>query len=331
MAELQPLDRRILDILREDGRISNVELARSVGVSEKTVRQRIARLVEHAGLRFRADIEDSGSATQVVFLINTSPGQRLVVADRMAQQRPVDSVRLTTGGYDIVIEASFESDAEALEFFVRDVEAGDGVERALSIHVIKSVRASTGPQTEGTFERFEAAAARLDAPEALLDLACEAASAEMGTNRVFAGMMRSRLDLDRGDPLFNPCVRWRGLSSRYIDAIFQSDRSPIQASRGQHLFVSDARTDPLFAPILDLVLAEGFQSFLSLPIHHNDEYLGHLNLYYNTVVPFDIERVAQGQELADAVGKHLRRILESAKPDGEHERSGQTADPTPNG
>lgn len=326
MAELQPLDRRILDILREDGRISNVELARSVGVSEKTVRQRIARLVEQAGLRFRAEIEDSGSATQVVFLINTSPGQRLLVADRMAQHRAVDSVRLTTGGYDIVIEASFDSDAEALEFFVHDVEAGDGVERALSIHVIKSVRASSGLQSEGTFERFETMAARLEAPEALLDLACEAAGTEMGTNRVFAGMMRARLDPDRGEPLFNPCVRWRGLSSRYIDAIFRSDSSPIQASRGQHLFVSDARTDPLFAPILDLVLAEGFQSFLSLPIHHNDEYLGHLNLYYNNVVPFDIERIAQGQELADAVGKHLRRILENDDSLTRHDNARQTAD-----
>lgn len=326
MAELQPLDRRILDILREDGRISNVELARSVGVSEKTVRQRIARLVDQAGLRFRAEIEDAGSSTQVVFLINTGPGQRLVVADRMAQQPPVDSVRLTTGGYDIVVEASFDSDAEALEFFVRDVEAGDGVERALSIHVIKSVRASSGQHVEGTFERFEAAAARLDAPEALLDLACEAAGAQMGTNRVFAGMMRSRLDPERGEPLFNPCVRWRGLSSRYIDAIFRSDSSPIQASRGQHLFVSDARTDPLFAPILDLVLAEGFQSFLSLPIHHNDEYLGHLNLYYSTVVPFDIERVAQGQELADAVGKHLRRILESGSSPGQVSGPRRTVD-----
>jgi DNA-binding Lrp family transcriptional regulator len=314
MPDLQSVDRRILDILREDGRISNVELARRVGVSEKTVRQRIARLVSQAGLRFRAEIDGPDNATRVLFLINTSPGQRLAVADRMSAQRPVDTVRLTTGGYDIVVEARFDSDAAALEFFVREVEAGDGVERARSIHVIKSVSASASSRADGAFERFGAAAARLDTPEALLDLACEAAGARMGTNRVFAGMMASQLDPDRGEPPFNPCVRWRGLSSRYIDAIFHSDHSPIQASRGQHLFVSDARTDPLFAPILDLVLAEGFRSFLSLPIHHNDEYLGHLNLYYNTVVPFDTERVAQGQELADAVGTHLRRVLGTSTP-----------------
>ena len=313
MVELQALDGRIMEILGEDGRISNVELARRVGVSEKTVRQRIARLVEHSGLRFHAELDDDGRATQVVYLVTTEPGQRLVVADRLARLPNIDSVRLTTGGYDMVIEASFDSDADALEFFVRDIEAGTGVERSTSLHVIKSVRA-TGPAANDRFADFNARASTITTIEGLLDLACDVAGSELGTTRVFAGMAVYPESEIATDPLFSRSLRWRGLSSRYIDAIYRNVRAhslvPTVASRGQHLFVADAETDPLFAQVADLVRAEQFHSFLSLPIRHNEALLGSLNLYYDTVIPFNAERIAQGQELADVVGKHLARLSE---------------------
>jgi len=46
MPELDALDKKIFELLAENGRMSNLELAGHVGVSEKTVRQRIRRLIE---------------------------------------------------------------------------------------------------------------------------------------------------------------------------------------------------------------------------------------------------------------------------------------------
>jgi DNA-binding Lrp family transcriptional regulator len=290
--------------------MSNVELARRVGVSEKTVRLRVARLVEQAGLRFRAELDDDGRATQVVYLVVTGPGKRLEVADRLARLDPVDSVRLTTGAFDIVVEASFDSDAAGLEFYVREVEAGPGVERSTSIHVIKTVRATSAAIAE-RLVGFHESAEEASTVEALLDLACDAASDELGADRVFAGLTDRSSSPDR-DPLFSPSSRWRGLSSRYIDALYRNMRAntlvPTLASRGQHLFIADAQTDPIFAPVANLAEAEGFHSFLTLPIRHEDEHLGSLNLYYDHVIPFSAERVSLGQELADAIGKHLQRV-----------------------
>lgn len=317
MADLQPLDHRMLEVLREDGRISNVDLARKVGVSEKTVRQRIARLVDRSGLRFRAELESAPAGTQVVYLLTAMPGQRLVVADRLARLRPVSSVRLTTGTYDIVVEAAFDSDAVALEFYVHEIETGPGIARSVPVHVIKSVRATSAPETDAPFREFDAAAGALGSVDALLDLACDVAEEEFGTARVFAGLMATDGAADRTAPAPERHLRWRGLSSRYIDAIFRNLRAhtvvPTEASRGQHLFVADARTDPLFAAVADLVTAEGFRSFLSLPIRHGEVPLGALNLYYNTVVPFDAEQVARAQELADAVGNHVARVARDTR------------------
>jgi predicted transcriptional regulator len=45
---LDERDRRIMKLLRHDGRLSYAQIARTVGVSEPTVRKRIDRLV-HAG------------------------------------------------------------------------------------------------------------------------------------------------------------------------------------------------------------------------------------------------------------------------------------------
>jgi DNA-binding Lrp family transcriptional regulator len=311
MTDSRELDGRILDILREDGRISNVDLARKVGVSEKTVRQRITRLITNSGLRFTAELDNDGSATKAVYLVNTEPGQRLIVADRFAHLPNIDSVRLTTGGYDIILEASFDTDGDALEFFVRDIEAGAGVERSTSLHVIKTVRATAAADND-RFAEFNAQASAAVTIEALLDLTCDVAGAELGTGRVFAGMAIDPDSESASNPLFSRSLRWRGLSSRYIDAIHRNVHShtivPTIASRGQHLFVADAETNPLFAQVADLVEAEQFHSFLSLPIRHNETLLGSLNLYYDTVIPFNAERIAQGQELADVVGKHLARL-----------------------
>jgi DNA-binding Lrp family transcriptional regulator len=51
---LDDVDRALVAALGRDGRAPNVELARTLGVSENTARSRIARLVRDHGLRVTA-------------------------------------------------------------------------------------------------------------------------------------------------------------------------------------------------------------------------------------------------------------------------------------
>jgi DNA-binding Lrp family transcriptional regulator len=308
------LDAELLKHLRDDGRVSNVELARRTGVTEKTVRQRIARLVEQHGLRFRAELDKPAAVSRVIYLVRTQAGHRLDEADRLAGLEQVDSVRMTSGYCDIVVEASFGSDTQALEFAARELDAAVGIARANVVQVIEAVRAGQVPSDARLLE-FDHAAAALETVQDVLDLTCDVAGALMGARRVFAGLMTTPESDAASDPLFSHTLRWRGLSSRYIETIYGHIRTgqgvPTGNSRGRHLFVSDARSDPLFSPVAELVRAEGFRSFLSLPIMCDDAHLGNVNIYFDEVIDYDAASVSKAQELADRAGAHLARVLAS--------------------
>ena len=52
---LDDLDRRIMKMLRHDGRLAYAEIARAVGVSKPTVRKRVDRLVQTGAIVIMGD------------------------------------------------------------------------------------------------------------------------------------------------------------------------------------------------------------------------------------------------------------------------------------
>jgi DNA-binding Lrp family transcriptional regulator len=318
--DLDPWDRQIYELLARNGRMSNLDVARQLGISEKTVRQRIRRLVERDGMRIVAAFDRPPAPSRLIMLLHAEPGQRFSLASRLAEMPEVDEVHLTTGAYELIVQASFASDAEALEFYVGQVESGPGVQRAQSAHIIETISPKSATAAEA-FEEFDAKAAELHEVRDLLDLACDAAVAQFGTGRITVSNTEDR-DHDPDAPLYGTNMRWRGLSSRYIETVCTIRRAqsviiPTVIERGQHLFVPDAQNDPLFRQLADLVASEGFRSFLAVPVRCHDTRHGTLNLYFDTVIPYRPELVAQAQQLADALGKHIARALrEQGRPAG---------------
>ena len=311
MPDIDPLDRQIVEQLSRNGRMSNLEVGRLLGVSEKTVRARIRRLMERDGMRIEAVFDRAQAQSRLIVLLHSEPGQRFAVAARLAGLPEVDEVHLTTGAFELIAQASFASESEALEFYVRHIEAGEGIASAKSAHIIETINPRSVPGAEG-FEDFEARAEQVTELRDLLDLTCDYATQYLGTGRIVV----SASELERPDPDTAPyrsTMRWRGVSSRYIemlDTIRRSDSViiPNVIERGQHLFVPDAPTDPLFARMADLVISEGFHTFLAVPVRSDDVRYGTMNLYYDTVIPYRAELVARAQELADLVAKHVGRI-----------------------
>jgi DNA-binding Lrp family transcriptional regulator len=317
MVGLDPLDQRIFEQLSGNGRMSNLEVARQVGVSEKTVRQRIRRLIERDGMRVVAVMQQAPAPSQLIVLVHAETGQRFSVAERLAGQPCVDQVHLTTGAFELIAEASFGSDAEAIEWYVHNVESGPGVRSAQSTHIIETIAQSREPRLDH-FGGFDSMAEELDDVRDLFDLACDVAKLSLGTHRIVVGNT-TRDPSDATAPLFGSGLRWRGLSARYIDALGGVRRSesviiPNVIERGQHVFVADAQTDPLFGAIADLVVSEGFHSFLAVPVRSDNATHGTMNLYYDSIIPYSEHLVAQAQELADLIGKHLSRRTQQAAP-----------------
>jgi len=307
--ELDALGKRIFDLLAENGRTSNLEIAGQVGVSEKTVRQRIKRLIERDGMRIVAIRRIDVAPSRLVVLVRAEPGQRFVVADRLASLPEVDEVHLTTGAYELIVLASFDSDSDALEFYVRNFEQGPGIEESSLTHVIETIN----PRASGSsahFEQFEKQASAAESITELLDLTCDAATTILGADRVHVATGQYWL----GDPAIassSASLRWRGLSSRYVEEIFNRREDsviiPNVIQRNQHLFVADAQTDPLFQSVADLVALEGYHSWLTVPVRDGDTRRGTVTMYWNTIITYRENLVVQAQELADILGIHLAR------------------------
>jgi len=114
------LDRKIISILREDGRASNAAIARKVGVSEGTVRRRLKNLVQEEYIQVVAlpDAAKMGNSSQALLGVQVAPDKVDIVADAIKSLPEVAWVAVTTGSYDIFAWATLPS-AEALGIFLR--------------------------------------------------------------------------------------------------------------------------------------------------------------------------------------------------------------------
>lgn len=103
---LDDVDRRILNILVDHGRISVNELASRAGISRATAYTRYDRLVADGVVsRFRADVDPHAIGLDVaaMILINVEQGSWPVTRDKVSRLPGVEYVAVTSGGFDFVL------------------------------------------------------------------------------------------------------------------------------------------------------------------------------------------------------------------------------------
>ncbi|MCD2168977.1 Lrp/AsnC family transcriptional regulator [Microbacterium sp. JC 701] len=101
------LDRRLVELLVEDGRRAYTEMAAIVGVSEATVRTRVSRLTSSGILRIVALCNPLTLGHQSVRLMLSVQGLRpRQVARSLASNPMIGHVSLTSGAHDIYLEAT---------------------------------------------------------------------------------------------------------------------------------------------------------------------------------------------------------------------------------
>jgi Lrp/AsnC family transcriptional regulator for asnA, asnC and gidA len=162
---LDDLDRRIMKLLRHDGRLSYAQIARTVGVSEPTVRKRVDRLVNGGAIITAARINPA----PIGFPIDAMIGVRVVrgrvkeVGRTLAAMENVAYVAFLAGSFDIMIEA-FLPDTEGLfKFLNEDLEKIDGISGTETWHVLRTEKFFYN--WEGEDVGLEAAAEALTRPD----------------------------------------------------------------------------------------------------------------------------------------------------------------------
>ena len=134
-------------ILQEDGRAPHVELARRLGVSEGTVRRRLAKLLKGGVIRVVAVAEPErlGYHTSAFIGLQVDPAQVEEVATKLAALAETEQVAITTGRYDIFIGVNLESAAALAAFLHRKIGTVEGVRRTETFISLGTRKRAPGP------------------------------------------------------------------------------------------------------------------------------------------------------------------------------------------
>lgn len=140
--EIDQVDHKIISLLQQDGRMSNSEIARKLGVAEGTVRHRIERLLNEGLIKITAvpDPAKLGFDISVIIGVQAELDKIDQVCRHLAALKEVRSVAHTTGAYNVVLEALFPSHNELLTFLTRGLTGVPGLVRTETLHVIRYVR-----------------------------------------------------------------------------------------------------------------------------------------------------------------------------------------------
>jgi Lrp/AsnC family transcriptional regulator for asnA, asnC and gidA len=136
------IDREIIRLLQRDGRTSNTEIGRALGLTETTIRKRIGRLVGDGLVNIVAVPTPAavGMTTSAIIGISVQLDSLHEVSDRLVACREVRYVGLSTGRYDVIVEAFFDDHEHLLEFIATTLGGLEGVtsvETSLILKVAK--------------------------------------------------------------------------------------------------------------------------------------------------------------------------------------------------
>lgn len=132
-------DRRIIECLKENGRMSNADIARRLGLGEATVRRRLQRMQSDGLLRVVpiVDPELAGMTTSLFIGVQIEGGRHTDVADAIATLPEVRYVAITTGSFDLLVEAFAAHHQHMAELCIDAIGRIPGVVRTETMTVLR--------------------------------------------------------------------------------------------------------------------------------------------------------------------------------------------------
>ncbi len=139
--DFDAIDRRILAILREDGRATHAAMAKAIGLSAPAIGERVRKL-EHAGVitGFRAVIEPAAVGLGICAFVAISPQPRksaTALVERLLSLPEIEELHAVAGTYAYVAKVRV-TDTPALDGFLDRLFMLDGVERTETTMVLRT-------------------------------------------------------------------------------------------------------------------------------------------------------------------------------------------------
>ena len=126
---LDATERRMVEMLQQDGRLSVSELARSLSVSEVTARRKLKGLLGAGIIRVVATVDpfDVGYETPVIIGLKVVRSQLDEIAERLSQLPQVRYVGASTGRVDLIIEVVTRTNQDLAAFLLDELAQIDGI------------------------------------------------------------------------------------------------------------------------------------------------------------------------------------------------------------
>ncbi|MBC2876455.1 MULTISPECIES: Lrp/AsnC family transcriptional regulator [Streptomyces] len=139
---LEPVDRRLLELLSRDGRSSHAELAVAAGASESTVRRRITALRRAGVLTFLLDIPPAvlGFRSEARLWMSVRPSELTAVASAMARHPEVSLVARTTGPTNLLAAVNCRNALDLARYLSERIASLNAIRTMETAPVIRTVK-----------------------------------------------------------------------------------------------------------------------------------------------------------------------------------------------
>lgn len=145
--KLDDIDRKIINLLVEDGRLSYVELGKRVNLSRVAVRDRVDQLVKE-GLIEKFTIvvnsEKFGKNVSAFFEVDVEPKQLVEVAQNLADNPNVASIYQMTGPSTLHMHVLVEDFAKLEKFINAELYSVEGITRVESHVLLRRFKSRNG-------------------------------------------------------------------------------------------------------------------------------------------------------------------------------------------
>ncbi len=134
--KVDTIDRAIVDLLIEDGRMSSREIARRIGdISERAVRYRLDRMIQEGVIRVSAIVNPKALGLPVIadVFIEVEPGRILEVAHKMTKLEHVSYVACSTGDRDLSVQIVARDNEELYRFVTKVIGKVPGVRKTTTL------------------------------------------------------------------------------------------------------------------------------------------------------------------------------------------------------
>ncbi|MDQ4012215.1 MAG: Lrp/AsnC family transcriptional regulator [Thermoproteota archaeon] len=136
---LDPIDEKIISILKINSRQPFVEIAKEIGLSESAIRRRVKNLIDTKIIkRFTIELDNKNRTSAITLISVTSTSDTSTVSTALMSLNGVEVIYEITGQYDIAAIISSSSVAE-INRCIDDVRRIEGVSDTNTVIVLRTM------------------------------------------------------------------------------------------------------------------------------------------------------------------------------------------------